>query len=238
LEMGRLKKMISYDFLNLHDDFYLETSANEKFEVRKIESGYLVRDIIPPVLEMDIKEFKSCKMNKNVEKQLLNNPEYQSMSFNGSNFLFFDGILKGFHFWFKKTDNDNDVIITKGKIERCYVKQTLGNFDFNVHLLESAGRKVNLPYDKNLIISTDSARYELVSLANERYFEGKKVLGVYSLFNTKRLPDMIDLFSLKNEYDVSDTQLYINRPFFIFTIVDDNVNCTISFDNALRVDEI
>ncbi|MDQ0255654.1 hypothetical protein J2S74_003036 [Evansella vedderi] len=208
--------MIHVKDLDQLGTFYIETSVNDKFMIQKTDIGYHFKDLVPPVTEKEIADFKSIKMPKQVEQAVKNGTHDGDLS----EVVFFDGIAKGFQFAFYTEVDMMD--ITKGKIQTLYFNRDLGNLHFRVHLLEQPGRKIPLDELKDdFVIYTKSDGYEFIHRNENLYFEDREVVALYSLFKFKGKSIDID-FSVVNEMDVTPNFIHLQKPMVILTKDDDN----------------
>jgi hypothetical protein len=207
--------------LDQYDSVYITTTAREAFEITPNTEGYLLNDITPPPLEMDISVYHSVK---SATYQPIDNGTRK-----GNEIAFFDGIKKGFHFAWKKK-SETDLVITKGKIDSCIVKLRIQNLLLIIQLLEVAGRKFDWASEKKSFTVLASGIEYVFNADDEGFtFEGRRVIGIFSLYKAKRIA-VTELFQMQNEYDVSKEFLYYNHPFIILTERADQ-KTSISFCN-------
>jgi len=225
--------MITIEELNALQEFYVETSVKGRFFIKRLEHGYELNDINPPILTKKITDIKSCKVPKNIEKNL--SSTYQLID--QSKIKYFDGIAKGFSFLFY---DDNGMCLTKGSVTTLYFQKKLNNFIFNVHLLEQPGRKIAIhKLLKDFHIVTEDESYKINYVDQSYYFEGRKVLAFYSLFKTKIKNFEIDI-NLLNEMDVTPNHLHFNKPLIILTEDDtkeNRIRLTSIFSNIITTKE-
>jgi hypothetical protein len=216
--------MIHISELQKYNSFFIETSVKDRFEVVPKINGYLFRDINPPLLEKEISDLKSIKI-----PQFLVNQLKMGIQIDQSKVQFFDGVGKGFALVFYDEDG---VAITDGVINDLYFKQNIGQFQFNVHLLEHPGRKVDLfdLSEQGFTIETNLRSYSFERRNESLIFENDEVLAIYSLFQVKAHTNVIHLDSLhlEQEYDVHPQYLFLNKPFIILKKSHENQTVTVS----------
>lgn len=216
--------------LDVFDRFFIETTQDEKFEVKKIDNGYMIKDIVPPIVEMVAQDYKSIKFD-DIQLQRIKKEQFHDQVEE------FNGIAKGGQFsWLRQ----NERTCTKGKIDRLYVKQSFGNTLFNIHLfpLDSNFISIDLFLDKGLSITTENGIYNFESDDNSLVFEGCKVVSVLSLFDTDTvsLDDVMSLVSNNPlEHNVS-FDIAIGKPFVVIRIQDDQVKMSVINENVIDVE--
>lgn len=228
-----MKNSFSKTDLDIYETFYIETTRNEKFEITKLGPGYLLKDITPPVLEKEIQSFCTQKINKKDYKKLDNNPKYEFLNV-GSHFVV-DGIVKGGHFGFT-VDQEEGTTITKGVIDKLYIKVSLGEVSFNIHLFDPPGKKLPVYplIEGSFSITTDSVIYSFIKKGEGLFFEDRKVIAIYSSINAKQtLGELLD-----KDNDVTKDFIVYNRPFVIITgePKDDKTRVNLTYVNEYVLD--
>ncbi|MDF0729017.1 hypothetical protein PY093_20635 [Cytobacillus sp. S13-E01] len=226
--------MIHISQLKEYKSFFVETSVNDKFEFVRVDNGFIFRDITPPLLEKEITDLKSVKIPNRLLPLIK-----QGISIDSSELMFFDGIEKGSSLVFY--DNEG-MALTNGKITELYLKQKIGQFEFTIHLLESAGKKVDL-YSlatSGFEIQTDMNNYAIEHKEDGLYFENSEVYAIYSLFRVKANSKVMHLDSLNliHEYDVHPQFLFLNKPFIILRKENSYIKVSVIFENVKAINPI
>jgi hypothetical protein len=207
---------ISKEDLKDFDCFYIETRLREQFKIEKSEAVCRLFGVAPTAFEVTITDYGSQK----VSGKHLPQP--------GERLI--DGIEKGAFFAFKESkDNHNEWMRSKGKIEKCFVKQNIGKLEMVVHLLRVPGRKVRTAeyIENGFTIHTKTKSYPFEIEAEECLFEGLKVHSILTILHPKKLQiDPMELISGEKKLEkavevVMPTHIYYNRPFMIIAERED-----------------
>ncbi|MGV2887600.1 hypothetical protein [Paenibacillus taichungensis] len=197
--------MIRNESLKPSRQYLITTTSKEQYEITVREHGYLIKDLIPPIEEMPAAFIHSIKPTKG--PIAIARPEET---------MFFDGIAKGFHFAWRK-EGSTELLTTKGRIESCTTRISMGNLQFNLQLLEAAGRKfVWSELGKSFSVKTGGGHYDFGVGDGDYYFEGRKLVNILSLYKSRKIA-IPELFSFESEYDVVSGTLFYNHPFIVFT---------------------
>lgn len=201
----------------------------ERFEISKLENGYLLKDITPPELEKAIFYYQMMHLDDIQKRKLDKHPEYEEVDIGYP--LVFDGVdNEGLFAW----DADDGNTCTNGVVNKLYLKQDMGDFILNVQLFDPPYDFINLEEfrDSSFSIKTTNGEEYLFTLENnEHYFEGRKVLSVYSLYEINK----IKLLSSSNEFNVSN-KLVPKKPLLIVTDYPQNKRLKYSFINSRMSD--
>lgn len=216
------------------DTFFIETTKNEHFKIEKNGGGYMLTDITPPILELDIANYASVKISKNVQEKIKQNPTYDFLSVKGVKF--FDGIAKGGMFAFYPQETPECMTVTKGTVEKLYIKQPIkADKELNIHLIEAPGKKIE--QDKfskeNFIVYTTTDEYHFNLLNGSHYFENRKVLGIFSFLYPVKQNEIFQM----DVFDVTSTFFYINRPFIVLTEKEGKKNASYIFTPIQSVEK-
>lgn len=217
--------------LNEHQVFFIETTKQEVFKIERKENGYMMTDITPPILEKEISDFCSVQLPKKALDNLKDNPYYDFMKVRG--FKTFEGIAKKGLFGFSGSD-DRGMTVTKGIIDKLYIKQNIGNFILNIHQFEFSGKKVDLAKlaQNNFVIETKDESCTFEKRDDDFYYNDQKLIAVFSIVNKIKDISLENILAqnIEGEFDVSSDLLYINRPFILVT--EDNSKANVSFRNT------
>lgn len=206
--------MISVEDIRSYDSVLITTNLKEQFEITAHDSGYKIKDTIPPVQELFAEFIHSVKPMKGSFADA--RPEET---------VHFDGIAKGYHFSWRR-EASNELITTKGKIESCTTKIKMANLQFNLQLLEAAGRKFAWSkLGKSFSIKAGTSQYDIELSGQDYFFEGRRLLNILSLYKSKRIA-IPELFSTQSEYDAVSGTIYYNHPFIVFTEENEEVKMT------------
>ena len=213
-------EVIDRESLDKFNTFYVETTADEKFEITKDLNRYKLKDIIPPVMEKNIDNFRTMRFNEIQLKKLSKpNPRYEGIEIGKHEE--FDGIIKGGRFgWINNGDNT----CTKGTINKIYVKQDIGNTTLNINLFppEAAYKPIDEYLDKGFKITTSSNVYSFDYRDDGvLYYEDKKVVAVFSLYDIENPYDFNTPDLLLKEYNVC-YDIVLNKPFLVLTVKNEN----------------
>ena len=157
------------DELDKYGRFFVETQADEKFEIRKAEQGYIVKDIVPPEITMPVKGYRTVELNDIQRQKLIkHNPQYGFLTIGSHNY--FDGIAEDGHFTWDGADGSTS---SKGKISRLYIKQALGNYLLNVNLFPEKGefKSIDEFLLTGLSIYTEINKYDFPCRDGKLFFE-------------------------------------------------------------------
>lgn len=221
-------KFYNVDLLNCMGNVYFETSRQECFELKETEQGYLLTDITPPELEMNISGYRTFNIPNQTKKEMI---ELYKWNVPTSEVDHFYGIVKGGRFGFHY-DNPEETLLTKGTIEKLYTKLQIGNLKLNFHLFDWAGKKIDLnTLGSSYIIHTSSNSHHVTALNGKTFFEGKEIFGIHSVMKQINAEQML----FTQEFDVSVGSIYLNRPFIIMT--SNNEQSKVSIINEM-VDSI
>ena len=197
--------MISVEDMKRYGHLVVTTTTNEKFEITTQEDGYLLKDNVPPIEETPVAFIHSIKPTKGTIDKA--KPE-QTLQFNG--------IAKGFHFAWGKEDSTR-LVLTKGRIDSCTVHTSIAGLEFNLELLEASGRKFAWSdLGTSFSVKTASSQYDFEKRDGKYYFEGRRLVGILSLYKSKDL-GITDLYTHASEYDAAMGMLFYNRLFIILT---------------------
>lgn len=211
--------------------FVITTTKGERFEVTGEPGKYIVTDTTPPANSMDATEYRSVILSKKEIAKLQNNPnaEYREVD----NAAYFDGLYKGALFGFIR--NDTEMTVTKGYIDKAWMKHQVGSFLFNIHLFDSPGVKISMAdmAEKSISLITQTQETKITYLGEEYFFEGRKVIFIFSMIGKKHIDLLQD-----REFDVTNTCFMINRPFVIISWDEEREKAIVSViaENLLRVE--
>lgn len=212
--------------------FYIETTADEKFEVRKVADVYIVKDIIPPVNTMLAKDYKTVEFNDIQRQKLLkHNPNYEQIDIGRYNY--FDGIVKDGHFGWERADGFTS---SRGKISKLFIRQALGNYILNVNLFppKSEYKSVDNFIQTGFSIYTHTSKLDFTSKDGKIFFEGNQVFAVLSLYDKDSL-SIDDIFSQSpKEYNVC-FDIVIEKPIFILKIQDEGLKISVINEKVIDV---
>lgn len=212
--------------------FYIETTADEKFEVRKVEKGYIVKDIIPPVNTMPAKNYRTVEFNDIQRQKLLkHNPNYEQIDIGRHNY--FDGIVEGGHFGWERADGFTS---SRGKISKLFIRQALGNYILNVNLFppKAEYKSVDDFIQTGFSIYTQTNKLDFTSKEGKLFFEGNQVFAVLSLYDKDSL-SIDDMFSQSpKEYNVC-FDIVIGKPIFILKIQGKGLKISVINEKVIDV---
>jgi hypothetical protein len=207
---GKQMNRVSKEELNEFDCFYVETRLREQYKIEKIETGFRLCRVAPSSFTVPITDYGSRKANG------------KHLSQSGESLI--DGIVKGAFFAFRSSsDSRSGWTESKGKIERCFVKQRIGKLEMIVHLLRVPGRKVPLAdyMGDDFTIHTKNGSYPFKIKGEECFFEGLKVHSILTILRPMKLEmDPLELILGEKKLEralevVMPTHLYYNRPFLV-----------------------
>jgi len=136
-------------------------------------------------------------------------------------------------FGFSGSD-DRGMTVTKGIIDKLYIKQNIGNFILNIHQFEFSGKKVDLAKlaQNNFVIETKDESCTFEKRDDDLYYNDQKLIAVFSIVNKIKDISLENILAqnIEGEFDVSSDLLYINRPFILVT--EDNSKANVSFRNT------
>lgn len=113
--------------------FHVITTRNEHFRVQADNGNYFITDLVPPVLDLNISDYGSIKLHKNQVERMKKGASEPAWAH-------VPGVVKGFHFGFQKTA-ENEFLISKGRIEQCFYEMQLNHLTIKFHLLKLPGKK-------------------------------------------------------------------------------------------------
>lgn len=223
------KVVISRDFLETLSVFYVKTTKGEHFEISKVENGYVLKDITPPVLELKISNYQTSLVSQKSYENIMNGGVASTWAND-------DGICKGAHFAFLKK-SETDYLLSKGKIEQCYYEISFGSMTLRFQLFDFPGKKIAFDdlLNKSFTLNTSAGQYHFVFDDTRLLFEGHKVLRIYSIVGKKEALKLGDFTNII--VNTSNTALYLNKPFLIFWADDQKVQMSLVGDPLVSVTE-
>lgn len=215
--------------------FFIETTAEEKFEIRKSGQGYIVKDIVPPEITMFAKDYRTVEL-KDIQRQKLikHNSQYDFLDIGTHNY--FDGIVEGGHFTWERADGATS---SKGKISKLYIRQALGNYLLNVNLLpqQDEFRSVDEFLQTGLSIYTETNRLDFLSRDGKLFFEDTQVFAILSVINKDSI-SIGGIFSTDpNDYNVS-FDIIIGKPIFILKVQEQGLKLSIINEKVTDVTKL
>lgn len=218
--------------LDKYGRFFIETQADEKFEIRKAEQGYLVKDIVPPEITMPVKGYRTVELNDIQRQKLIkHNPQYGFLTIGSHNY--FDGIAEDGHFTWDGADGSTS---SKGKISRLYIKQALGNYLLNVNLFPEKGefKSIEEFLLTGLSIYTEINKYDFPSRDGKLFFEDSQIFAILSVVDKESL-NIDEMFStVPKEYNVS-FDIAIGKPIFILKVHEQGFKISIINEKVIDV---
>lgn len=215
--------------------FIIETTANEKFEIRKATRGYIVKDIVPPEVTMQANDYKTVELNDIQRQKLIkHNPKYEFLPIGSHGY--FDGIVEGGHFAWERTDG---LTSSGGKISKLYIRQSLGNFLLNVNLFPRKGevRYVDEFLETGLSIYTETNKLDFVNKGAKLFFEDVQVIAILSVIDKESL-SMEEMFStVPIELNVS-LDIEIGKPFFILKAQEQGMKVSVINEKVVDVTKL
>jgi hypothetical protein len=212
--------------------FFIETTANEKFEIRKTTQGYLVRDVVPPENNMLANGYKTVELTDIQRQKLIkHNPKYEFLNIGIHNY--FDGIVEGGHFTWERADG---LTSSNGKIDKLYIKQNLGNYSLNINLFPLKGefRSVYDYGQTGFSIFTEASEFNFLRRDGTLFFEDSQVFTVLSIVDKESL-SLDDMFcSIPKEFNVS-FDIAIGRPFFILKVEGQGMKISVINEKVIAV---
>ncbi len=212
--------------------FYIETTADEKFEVRKVANGYIVKDVILPVNTMLAKDYKTIEFNDIQRQKLLkHNPNYEQIVIGRHNF--FDGIVEGGHFGWERADGNTS---SRGKISKLFIRQALGNYILNVDLFppKAEYKSVDDFIQTGFSIYTQTSKLDFTSKDGKLFFEGNQVFSVLSLYDKDSLSFDDMLSQSPTEYNVC-FDIVIGKPIFILMIQSERLKISVIHEKVIDI---
>lgn len=215
--------------------FFIETTAEEKFEIRKSGQGYIVKDIVPPEITMFAKDFRTVEFNDIQRQKLMkHNSQYNFLDIGTHNY--FDGIVESGHFTWERADGATS---SKGKISKLYIRQALGSYLLNVNLFpqQSEFRSVDEFLQTGLSIHTETNRLDFISREGKLFFEDIQVFAILSVIDKESI-SIGELFSTDPiEYNVS-LDLIIGKPIFILKVQEQGLKISIINERVTDVTKL
>lgn len=212
--------------------FFIETTVGEKFEVRKIADGYMVKDIIPPVNSMLVKDYRTIDLNDIQKQKLLkHNPNYEQMNIGSVNC--FDGIIEDGHFGWEQADG---ISSSRGKINKLFIKQTLGNYILNINLFppKDEYKSIDKFLETGFLIYTQASKLDFTGRDGKLFFEGNQVFAVLSIYDKDSL-SIDEMFSqTPTEYNVC-YDILIGKPLFVLKIQDDGLKISVINEKVIEI---
>lgn len=222
----------SKDELDKYGRFFIETQADKKFEIRKAEQGYLVKDIVPPEITMPVNSYRTVKLNDIQRQKLIkHNPQYDFLTIGSHDY--FDGIAEDGHFTWDGADGSTS---SKGKISRLYIKQALGNYLLNVNLFPEKGefKSIDEFLLTGLSIYTETNKYDFPCREGKLFFEDSQVFAILSAVDKESF-NINEMFStVPREYNVS-FDIVIGKPIFILKVHEQGLKLSIINEKVIDV---
>ncbi|KUO52319.1 MAG: hypothetical protein APF76_04605 [Desulfitibacter sp. BRH_c19] len=215
--------------------FFIETTAGEKFEIRKAGQDYMVKDIVPPEFTMPAKDYRTVELNDiQIQKLKKHNPQYDFLNVGTHNY--FDGIVEGGHFTWERADGFTS---SKGAISKLYIRQTIGNYLLNVNLFPQKGefKSIDEFLHTGLSIDTELYKLEFINRGGELFFEESKVFAILSIVDKESL-SIDEVFStVPKEYNVS-FEIAIGKPILILKGQDQDMKISIINEKVVNVNKV
>ncbi len=210
--------------LNKFSRFYIETTSDEKFEIRKSSNGYIVKDIVPPENSMPAKDYRTVELNDIQSQKLIkHNPKYEFLDIGKHNY--FPGIIEGGHFSWERLDGTT---CSKGTINKLFIRQVLGNYILNVNLFQpkESFKSIDKYLQTGFSIYTQTSKLDFVGKDGKLYFEDSQVFSVLSIYDKESL-NLDEMFNTTpKEYNVC-FDIVLGRPFFILTGKEESLKISI-----------
>lgn len=211
---------------------FIETTADEKFEISKTGQGYIVKDKVPPENIMSARDYKTVELN-DVQRQKLikNNLQYEVLNIGTHNY--FDGIAEGGYFIWERADGST---VSMGKINKLYIRQILGNYSLNVNLFPQRGeiKSVDEFLQTGLSIYTEMNILDFTSRDGKLFFEDSQIFAILSIVDKESLSiDEMSSAVLK-EYNVS-FDIVIGKPIFILKIQGQGLKISVINEKVIDV---
>lgn len=204
--------------------FFIETTDDEKFEVKKAGKGYIVTDKVPPENTMPAKSFQTVQFN-DIQRQKLfkRNPEYDYKDIGTHNY--FDGIAEDGHFTWDRSDGSTS---SKGTINKLYVRQTLGNYLLNIHLFPIKGefKSIDEFLGTGLSIYTEESKLDFQSRDGKLFFEDCQVFAILSVIDRELLSFDEMLSTIPREYNLC-FDIVIGKPIFILKVQEKGLKLSV-----------
>ncbi len=212
--------------------FLIETTAKEKFEIRKIGSGYTVKDIVPPENSMPAKDYRTVELNDIQRQKLIkHNPQYEFLDIGKHNY--FPGIIEGGHFSWERLDG---ATCSKGTVNKLFIRQFLGNYILNVNLFpqKESFKSIDEYLQTGFSIYTQTSKLDFVGKNGKLYFEDSQVFAVLSIYDKESL-DIDEMFNTTpREYNVC-FEIVLGRPFFILKGQGESLKISIINEQVIDV---
>lgn len=212
--------------------FFIETTADEKFEVRRIQQEYIVKDMVPPEKSMPTNVYRTIELNDIQHQKLIkHNPQGECLSIGNHNY--FDGIVEGGHFSWQMPDG---FLCSKGKISKLFIRQVLGNHILNINLFpqKQENKTVDDFLETGFSIYTQTNKLDFISKDGKLFFEENQVFAILSLYDKDSL-SMDEIFSqAPNEYNVS-FDISIGKPIFILKVQGKGLKLSIINEKVVDV---
>jgi len=201
------KVVISRDFLDTLSTFYVKTTKGEHFEINQADNGYILKDITPPILELEINNYQSSLVSQKSYENIMNGGAESTWAND-------DGIGEGAHFAFVKK-SETDYLLSKGKIEQCYHEILFGGIALRIHLFDFPGKKILLDdlLNNSFTLATRTGQQCFVFDGTHLLFEGHEVLRICSIIGKNKDLNLGEF--MNGIVNTSDTTLYLNKPFLI-----------------------
>lgn len=212
--------------------FFIETTADEKFEIRKIGRGYVIIDIVPPTNTILVKDYRTVELNDiQLHKLIKYNSQFELIDI--GDFSYFNGIAEGGNFTWESVEGFTS---SKGKINKLFIRQVLGHFILNVNLFPT--KEEFIPVDefinKGFSIYTQTNIYDIKIRDEKFYFEDVQVYAILSIYDKESLnmDEMIGIVS--KEYNVS-FDIALGKPFFILKVEEQGLKISVINEKVVDV---
>ncbi|MDD2402385.1 MAG: SEC-C domain-containing protein [Clostridia bacterium] len=218
--------------LDKFNRIFIETTADEKFEIWKTGQGYMVKDIVPLENTMLAKGYRTMELNDIQRQKLIkHNLQYESQYI--ETHYYFDGIVEGGHFAWERVDGFTS---SKGKISKLYIRQALDSYLLNVNLLPQKGefKTVDEFLQTGLSIYTETNKLDFINRDGKLFFEDIQVFAILSITDKESLSidEMISM--VPKEYNVS-YDIVIGHPIFILKIQGGDLKISVINEKVINV---
>lgn len=221
--------------LDKYSRFFIETNADEKFEISKARQGYIVKDIVPSENTISAKDYRTIELNDIQRQKLIkHNPQYNFLNIGTHNY--FEGIVEGGHFaW----ESAGGFISSKGVISKLYIRQSLGNYLLNVNLFPQKGefKSVDEFLQTGLSIYTEMNKFDFLSMDGKLMFEDCQVFAILSFVDKKHLSIDEMISAAPKEYNVS-YDIAIGKPFLILKVQEQGLEISVINENVVDVTKL
>jgi len=215
--------------------FFIETTADEKFEIQKSGQGYIVKDIVPPENTMQAKDYRTVELN-DIQRQRLIKHIPQRDSIDIGKHDYFDGIVEGGHLTWERFDGYTS---SRGTICKLYIRQALGNYILNVNLFPQKAefKSISEYLQTGFSIYTQSNKFDFVGKEGRLYFEDNQVYAILSVIDKESF-SIDEIFSTTpKEYNVS-YDVVIGKPFFILKVHGECLKISIIDEQVIDVTKL